>query len=171
MSLDRGPVQAEAMTVQQQALEQARRRGQILAFEAALAQHPKAVAGDSDQFPLVHRFAEGLYVREIFIPAGSLLTGKIHKQAHPVFLMQGALLIYTEAGGTQELHAPLVFIAPAGVKRAALALEDTVWVTVHATSSTDLAQIEAEVIAPSFAAYDAFRAGLAGGSLPAARKE
>ena len=32
--------------------------------------------------PLVHRFTEGLYVREIFMPAGSLITSKIHKTQH-----------------------------------------------------------------------------------------
>lgn len=145
---------------------QTARRTQIQAFEAWLTQHPEAVQGDSEQFPLVHRFAPGVYVREIFIPAGSLLTGKLHKQAHPVFLMQGAIRVYTEGGGMQELVAPLVFIAPAGTKRAALALEDTVWVTVHATSSTDLEAIEAEVIAPSFEALEQWRAQIEAGATP-----
>lgn len=147
---------------------QAQRRGQILGFEALLAQHPQAVCGDSDTFPLTHHFAEGLYCREIFIEAGSLVTGKIHRQAHPVLLMQGAIRVYTEQGGTQDLHAPLCFIAPPGVKRAALALSDVVWVTVHAnpTDTRDLRMLEEEIIAPSFAEYDSWRAQLEAGALP-----
>jgi hypothetical protein len=159
----------EAMTVQQQAMQQARRRGQILAFEAALAQVPGAVFGDNALCPLTHHFGEGTYMREMRIPAGTLIVGKIHKHAHPVFLLQGALLLMTEAGGLEEVRAPRAFIAPGGAKRAALALEETVWITVHAnpTDTQDLAQLEAAVIAPTFAAYDAFRAQLTGGTLPA----
>ena len=142
-------------------LQQARRAA-IVSFEALLQQHEGAVCGDSEQFPLVHRFAPGLYCREIFIPKDSLLTGKIHREAHPVFLMQGRIRVYTEQHGMQELEAPLVFIAPAGVKRAALALTDVVWVTVHhnPADTTDLAALEAAVIAPTF---EAFAAQLAAG--------
>lgn len=139
---------------------QMQRRASIVAFEAALAQHPQAVVGDSDQFPLTHRFAPGVYVREIFIPQGSLLTGKIHREAHAVFLMQGRLRVLTEQGGLQELSAPQCFLAPPGVKRAALALTDVVWITVHAnpTNTTDLAALEALITVPGFAALTAEQA-------------
>jgi hypothetical protein len=142
-----------------QALTPAQRRSQILAFEAALAQHPDAVHGDSPVFPLTHYFAPGMYLRAIAIPAGSLVVGKIHQEEHLIVLLQGALRLYTEAGGLQEVHAPQVLRSPAGAKRAALALQDTVWITCHANPSDteDLAQLEAQIIAPSFAAYDAYR--------------
>ena len=149
---------SDELTPSARAMQQSRREA-LLDFEEVLAQHPGAVFGDSEQFPLVHRFCPGIYVREIFIKAGSLLTGKIHREAHPVFLMQGAIRVFTEQGGMRELTAPLCFIAPPGAKRAALALEDTVWVTVHHNPSNtqDLAQLEAEIIAPSFEAYDTWK--------------
>lgn len=152
-----------------QALERAQRRGQLLAFEAALAQVPGAVFGDNELCPLTHHFAPGMYLREIWIPAGTLLVGKIHKEAHLVVLLQGALRLYTEAGGMQEVQAPLVLVSPAGAKRAALALEDTRWITCHANpeGTQDLAQLEASLIAPTFAAYDAYRAQLEGKPPPA----
>jgi hypothetical protein len=141
----------------------AERRAQLVAFEAALAQHPEAVHGDSAAFPLTHYFAPGMYLRAIAIPAGSLVVGKIHKEEHLIVLLQGALRLYTEAGGLVEVHAPQVLRSPPGAKRAALALEDTVWVTCHAnpTDTQDLAALEAQIIAPSFAAYDSYRAALA----------
>lgn len=154
-----------------QALQQAQRRGQLLAFEAALAQVPGAVFGDSDLCPLTHHFGDGIYMREMFLPAGTLLTGKIHKHAHPVFLVRGALRLMTEAGGVEELHAPLAFMAPPGVKRAALALEDTVWITVHVTASRDLPTIEAALIAPTFQDYDTWRAQLKAAPPPQALTE
>lgn len=146
-------------------LIQGHRRGQILAFEAALAQVPGAVFGDSDQFPLTHHFAPGMYLREICIPAGSLVVGKIHKAAHLVVLLQGALRIYTEADGIQEVQAPAVLVSPPGAKRAALALEDTRWITCHPnpTDTQDLAVLEDAIIAPTFAAYDRWRAALEAG--------
>ena len=155
------------------ALEQARRRSQIVTFEAALAQVPGAVFGDSDQFPLTHHFAPGIYLREIAIPAGSLVVGKIHKEEHLVVLLQGALRLYTEAGGLHDVHAPAILRSPPGAKRAALALADTRWVTCHAnqTETQDLAALEAEIIAPSYAEYEAWRAELEAGRQPKALTE
>lgn len=153
-------------------LTPAQRRDQLLAFEAALAQHPEAVHGDSPQFPLTHYFAPGMYLRMIHIPQGSLVVGKIHKEEHLVVLLQGALRLYTEAGGLEEVQAPQVLRSPAGAKRAALALADTVWITCHAnpTNTQDLAQLEADIIAPSFAAYEAYRAAV-GAAAPPPRLE
>lgn len=130
-------------------------REDILALEGALAKTPGAVFGDSDLMPLKHSFAEGIYVREIFIPKGMVLTGKIHRHSHPNFLMSGEVLVVTEAGGREHLTAPLSIISKAGTKRAIIALEDTVWITVHVTNETDLEKIEEYVIAPSFDALDA----------------
>lgn len=147
----------------------AQRRGQVLAFEAVLSQVPGAVFGDSDTFPLTHHFAPGMYLREIAIPAGSLVVGKIHKEAHLVVLLQGSLRLYTAAAGLQEVHAPLVLRSPPGVKRAALALTDTRWVTCHAnpTNTQDLHDLEVEIIAPTFQDYDRWRAALEAGQVPA----
>ena len=137
-------------------------RAKIIAFEQALAQHPEAHYGDwQEQCPLTHRFAEGCYVREIFIPKGMALTGKIHKHSHPNFLLRGEVLVYTEQGGVEHLKAPLAMISEPGTKRVVVALADTVWITVHVTSETDLARIEEEVIAPSYDAYEVYRAQLA----------
>ena len=39
--------------------------------------------------PLVHRFTPGMYIREIFMPAGTMLTSMIHKTEHPYVVSQG----------------------------------------------------------------------------------
>ena len=87
-------------------------RQAIMEFEKAIAKLPDATHGDSVNMPLKHSFAPGVYVREIFIPAGHVLTGKIHKHSHPNFLMQGEVLVVTEEEGTQHLVAPLSMISP-----------------------------------------------------------
>jgi hypothetical protein len=59
--------------------------------------------------------------------------------------------------GLQELAAPHSFVSQPGVKRAVLALEDTIWTTYHPTEETDLDKIEEYVIAPTFDDFDKMR--------------
>lgn len=98
--------------------------------------------------PVTHHFAPGAYGREIRMPAGLIVVGKIHKHAHVNVISQGYCVVFTEHEGMQELRAPCTFVSSPGTKRAVLVLEDTVWTTVHVTDKTDLAEIEREVIEP-----------------------
>lgn len=104
--------------------------------------------------PLKHSFGDGIYVREIFNPKGALIITKIHKKDHPFFLLKGRMLIATEKG-IQELEAPFQGMTMAGTKRAIYALEDVVFITVHATEKTNLDEIEDEIISESFDEFDA----------------
>lgn len=99
-----------------------------------------------------HYFANGLYAREIFIPKGTLLTGKIHKHEHLNIISQGEISVLTEAG-PQRIKAPFTIVSLPGTKRVGYAHEDTVWTTIHATTETDIEKIEAELIAESYDEY------------------
>lgn len=124
-------------------------RDKLLAIEEGLRKVPGAFIGDSDNCPLTHTFADGVYVREIFIPKGTLVVGKIHKHSHPNFLLKGDVSVATE-DGVSRIKAPSSMISKAGTKRVVFAHEDTVWVTVHVTDSQDLVKIEEEIIAKSY---------------------
>lgn len=100
-----------------------------------------------------HHFAEGLYGREILIPAGVVLTGKIHRHAHLNFLMQGDITVWTEQG-MKRMQAPQVIVSQPGCKRVGYAHTDTIWVTVHASQETDLPALEAELIEPETPAIE-----------------
>jgi len=108
--------------------------------------------------PLKHSFSSGIYVREIFIPAGMLVVGKIHKHDHPNFLLKGEVLVVTEEG-TEELVAPMSMISKAGTKRALYAKTDLLWITIHLnpTNTQDLDELEEEIIAQSYEEYEAFK--------------
>jgi len=93
----------------------------------------------------VHYFADGLYAREIFIPKGTLLTGKIHKTEHLNILSKGEITVWTEEG-MKRLHAPFTMVSKPGTKRVGYAHEYTVWTTIHATKETDLEKLELELI-------------------------
>lgn len=93
----------------------------------------------------VHRFANGLYAREVTLPAGSTAVGHRHTQEHIVIISKGRVRVVTE-GGTEEITAPATMVVPAGRKNCVHALEETVWTTVHATPATSVAEAEALLI-------------------------
>lgn len=106
---------------------------------------------DMDQIEceLKHTFAPGVYAREILLPKGSLVIGKIHKHAHLNIISKGSCEVVTEFG-KDVLTAPITFVSEPGTKRAVLALEDTIWTTIHPTNETDIDKIEEEIIAKDY---------------------
>ena len=98
--------------------------------------------------PLKHYFAPGVYIREIFMPADTVVIGKIHKTEHFNIIEKGSCFIRQDDGSVQELRAPLTFVSKAGVQKVLYIEEDTVWKTVHVTEETDLVKLEALLIEP-----------------------
>ena len=106
-------------------------------------------------FPLRHTFTSGIYCREIFIPKGSVIVGKIHRHDHINFISRGDVTVLTK-DGLKRIKGPCTMVSSAGTKRAVYAHEDTVWTTIHAnpTNETDLAKIEAFTIAKTYIALE-----------------
>ena len=48
-----------------------------------------------DKMPLRHSFTDGIYVRELTIPEGTMLVGKIHKHRHHNMLLKGDIIVAT----------------------------------------------------------------------------
>jgi hypothetical protein len=113
---------------------------------ALIVEHMKGMT--QTECPVTHRFAPGVYLREIFMPADTVVIGKIHKTEHFNIILSGACLLVHEDGRREELRAPCTFISKAGVQKVLYIIEDTVWQTVHVTPETDLARLEAELITP-----------------------
>lgn len=102
--------------------------------------------------PIHEEYGAGTYARQMFIPKGTLIIGKIHRHQHLNFIMQGKVSVATEFG-TKFLTAPCVFVSEVGLKRAVHAEEDTIWVTVHQTKFTgeeNLDKMEDELIAKDY---------------------
>jgi len=99
--------------------------------------------------PLKHMFADGCYIREIYNPAGQILLTKIHKKKHPFFLMEGEMLVLTDKG-IETLVAPHYGITEPGTQRIIYSKTGCKFVTVHATESTNIEDIEKEVIANNY---------------------
>lgn len=124
------------------------RRAAIMRLQTAIIEGGHDVGPES--CPVKHHFAPGSYAREMTLPAGLVVVGKIHKFAHINVISQGHVQVFTEQDGVLELKAPCTFVSHPGTKRVVHVLEETVWTTVHVTDKTDLAEIEREVIATDF---------------------
>lgn len=107
--------------------------------------------------PVIHRFTPGLYIREIFMPAGSLITSKIHNKEHPYVVSDGLVGVWTENEGMVMIEAPFTGITKPGTRRVLYIIESTTWVTFHVTNimpvddseqaiGEAVAKIESEII-------------------------
>jgi len=98
----------------------------IEAMECELLEH--------DQVLIIpkNNHINGMYTREILIPKGTLLTGRVHLFDYVDIMLSGDITVATEAGPVRYVGAN-VFDGKAGRKRAGYAHEDTRWISVHAT--------------------------------------
>lgn len=87
--------------------------------------------------PVVHRFAPGMYAREMTIPAGTVILGAVHKTDHLVVISSGRLKLVSGDDAT-EVEAPFTFTCRAGVKNAVVALTDVTWTNFFPTTETDV---------------------------------
>jgi len=112
-------------------------------LEAAIVHNLESV-----DCPLVHMFTDGMYIREIIMPKGALVTSKIHKTEHPYVVSKGKLTVRIDDGSWVEIEAPYTGITKAGTRRVAYILEDCTWTTFHNNPDNlkDLEQIEDMVI-------------------------
>lgn len=117
-------------------------RDKIFAAEAFMKEQPQV------SIPVQHYFSQGVYAREITIPAGVVLTGEIHKFTQLNILSKGRMQVYTEEG-IREVEAPFTVVSPPGTKRIAHTLTECVWTTIHGTEETDM-----EIIRNKFIAKD-----------------
>jgi len=113
----------------------------MLHLEEVLSELPQVEA------PLRHTFGGGVYVRELFIPKGSIIIGKRHRGETMNMMTHGVLALYMGSDeSAQIVKAPQTFVSPPFTKKMAIALEDTIFVNIHPTDKTDLEQIEDEFI-------------------------
>lgn len=114
----------------------------IYEAEVLMKQMPQA------DLAVKHYFSLGVYARELYIPAGSIVVGKLHKHENLNILTKGLIEVLVD-DEIKLLKAPAVIVSPAGTKRIARALEDTIWITIHGTHETDVSKIEDYFIAQS----------------------
>lgn len=114
----------------------------VLALQAAMSKMEQYVPETE------HYFADGMYCRVVKRAAGVVIVGKVHKREHFYMVVQGSVAVIQDGAERKVYHAPSIIVSRPGTKRAVVALEDSVCLTVHRTDKTDLGEIEAELIEP-----------------------
>jgi len=105
--------------------------------------------GEQIEVPVVHHFSQDVYAREMVLPEGSLIVGKIHRFENLNILSKGEVSILS-IDGVKRIKAPHTFVGSVGAKRVILAHTDVVWTTIHGTDEKDVDQIEEKFIAKNY---------------------
>jgi len=103
---------------------------QIAGIENFILQFPQV------EMPIANEFCNGLYARTMFIPAGTILTGAVHRSDNFMLVRVGDIIVISPDGGarlkTGEMH-----ISKAGIKRLGYAVQDTLITTFHANPQNE----------------------------------
>lgn len=96
---------------------------------------------------LVNSFGDGLYMRELHMPKDSLIVGKRHRNKTMNILVKGTLIL-NDGKDIYEVSAPYMFESEARTRRILYTLTDCIWLNCHPTNTTDLDELEKEIVLP-----------------------
>jgi quercetin dioxygenase-like cupin family protein len=136
------PIDGAALVIREQKL-----KDKVDSLQAFMLEQPQA------EIPVRNVFSGGVYAREIFIPKGTMLVGKVHMTEHLNICLQGDLTFLT-VDGPQRIKAPAMFSSPAGTKKLAYANEDSIWVNVHPDMGLEPEVAVEAITVDTFAEYD-----------------
>lgn len=102
----------------------------IYRLEAELLKLPQV------DMPVDHDFCNGLYARTMHIPAGTVLTGAIHKEESFFLVRKGELIVSTD-NEPRKLSPGDMSVSKIGTKRAGIALTDVEVTTFHANPTNE----------------------------------
>lgn len=91
--------------------------------------------------PVAHRFGDGIYIREVTMPAGTLAIGHIQKFKQNNFLLRGKVAMI-EDEGLNIIEGPMFFVGEPG-RKIGFVIEDVTWQNIWATDETDIEKLEA----------------------------
>lgn len=119
---------------------------QIRRLEAAIPQTLDTYDIDS---LTTHHFCEGLYARELVIPEGGVIVGKMHAKENLFLLAKGDMTVWTEHG-VRRVQAPFMVKTKPGDKRVGYAHTESITINFHANpdDETDLTLLESRYVMP-----------------------
>tara|TARA_R100001377_G_C3181665_1_gene106887 strand:- start:552 stop:1016 length:465 start_codon:yes stop_codon:yes gene_type:complete len=111
----------------------------------------------SKNFPLKHTFADGIYIRQMDMKAGSMVVGAIHNHLHVWFLLTGNLSVATEES-VEDFVAPCYVLSTPGAKRVIYAVEDSIFVNIHKNPKNikNIKKLEDEIVSLTFEEYEEY---------------
>ena len=125
-------------------------RPQIEAYEQVALRYPQT------KHESLHYQIKGVYARVVFIPAGQMVSGKIHKHESIGILASGTMRVTTGSKAT-VITAPFIAIEKPGIKRLAYTETDCTFITVHRSDKTEIKELEDELVSDTLAEYEQYR--------------
>jgi hypothetical protein len=116
--------------------------GDVALMEGAMLEQPQVSC------PVIHRFGPGVYIREVFMPAGTLAVGHHQNFEHMNIMLKGRVTILNSDGTASEMVAPMMFVGQPG-RKIGFVHEDMVWLNVYPTTETDVEVLEATYLTKS----------------------
>ncbi len=98
--------------------------------------------------PLIHRFTNGMYIREIYLNKDTVAVTKIHNTEHPYVISKGSVSVSNDGESWIHIEAPYTGITTPGTQRVIIVHEDTIWTTFHPNpeNEKDLDVLETKII-------------------------
>ena len=124
--------------------------GQMVQKSIVIKKEIKKLQEQLEQLPTVyeaptnHYFKDGMYCRETFTHADTMLVGATHKKASFNILTEGEVIV---SDGVKEvkLKAPQIFVSDPGSQKVAYCITDTIMVNVFRTDATSVEEAEQEL--------------------------
>lgn len=98
-----------------------------------------------DDYLVDNVIADGVLARTVLMPKGDIIIGEKHKGETINILIRGELKVWVN-GEVIHIKAPYMVKSNANTRKVFYIIEEAVWTTVHKVTSTNLDEIEDEVI-------------------------
>src|SRR5512146_1314613 len=96
-----------------------------------MAIETKMLEREQVDIPLTHIFSGGVYIRQVEMPAGTLVMGKRHRHETCNVLLKGKLAVFVEEGKPpMTIEGPAIFTSAPNAKKFAYCIEDAVFVNI-----------------------------------------
>lgn len=86
--------------------------------------------------PLLHKFSDGVYIREILMPRGTLVIGHRHKTRHFNIVLSGRAAVMMD-GVLHHVVGPCTIESHEDVRKVLYIFEPMRWITVHANPDNE----------------------------------
>ena len=110
--------------------------------------------GPTLEMPTDDQFADGVYVRTLFMPKGAVVVGRVHLRECVNIMISGDITLLT-VDGPVRFKAPQIFKSAAGTKKVAYINEDTAWATTHSLEPMSPDEAMDALSVPTFKQYHA----------------
>lgn len=102
-----------------------------------------------------HYFGHNVYARGLWIPAGTVVVGKLHREDRICIIAAGDCTFIDE-WHKERVQAPYVGEFKAGSKTAVYAHTDTYWIACHGTELTDPDEMVEKMVSPDHDDYQLY---------------